>query len=171
MGKTPRLRKAVCVPSKDSIPAGYGRLEQGNAYLTLNCRRQATEQKKPYYQWQENGRQVMAFPNDILKPVKKAESSSRARRRRAVQQSDRKLRDEFLAAMQERYPGMPRRERLALAKIQMEKGQNRIARSRTMPMEQRVVVAVKAHAWHVQKNGGDKTQKNLRAWRGAEKDG
>lgn len=166
MGGGKPLGKVVCISAADKLPAGYSRLEQGNAYLTNSCRKQAAEQKKDYYQWQEKGRQIMAFPTSILKAAKQAERRTRPRRLRAVAKTDDKLRHEFLDTVRASYPGMPRGERSQLAKVQMEKGQNRIARSRKLPMGKRVEVAVWAHAWHVQERGGKRAVEILREWQG-----
>lgn len=169
MGGGKPLGKVVCISAADKLPSGYSRLEQGNAYLTNNCRKQATEQKKDYYQWQEKGRQIMAFPTSILRAAKQADRSTKSRRLRAVKKSDNKLRKEFLTALRADYPGMPRGERTQLAKLQMEKGQNRIARSRKLPMVKRVEVAVWAHAWHVQEREGKRAVETLREWQGKTK--
>ncbi|RSL98822.1 hypothetical protein CEP52_010087 [Fusarium oligoseptatum] len=169
MGGGKPLGKVVCISAADKLPSGYSRLEQGNAYLTSNCRKQATEQKKDYYQWQEKGRQIMAFPTSILKAVKQADRRTKPKRLRAVAKSDKKLRQEFLTTTRTSYPGMPREERTKLAKVQMEKGQNRIARSRKLPMEKRVEVAVWAHAWHVQEREGKRAVEILREWQGKTK--
>ncbi|KAI8721766.1 DUF2293 domain-containing protein [Fusarium sp. LHS14.1] len=150
MGGGKPLGKVVCISAADKLPRGYSRLEQGNAYLTNNCRKQATEQKKDYYH--------------ILRATKQADRSTKSRRLRAVKKSDNKLRKEFLAALRADYPGMPRGERTQLAKLQMEKGKNRIARSRKLPMAKRVEVAVWAHAWHVQEREGKRTVETLREW-------
>ncbi|RSL50817.1 hypothetical protein CEP53_008660 [Fusarium sp. AF-6] len=169
MGGGKPLGKVVCISAADKLLSGYSRLEQGNAYLTNNCRKQATEQKKDYYQWQEKGRQIMAFPTSILKAAKQADRRTKSRRLRAVAKSDKKLRREFLDTTRTSYPGMPRDERNQLAKVQMEKGQNRIARSRKLPMEKRVEVAVWAHAWHVQEREGKRAVEILREWQGKTK--
>ncbi|KAM0421086.1 hypothetical protein ACHAPT_011157 [Fusarium lateritium] len=166
MGRGTPLGKFTCISAAEDIPKGYSRLEQGNAYLTLNCRKQATEQKRDYYQWQEKGRHIMAFPTSILKAVKKSERRTEPRRARAVEKSDSKLRQDFMTTIRASYPGMPRRERTRLASIQMEKGQNRIARSRKLPMTKRVAMAVWAHAWHVQEREGKKSGEIMREWQG-----
>ncbi|KAF4994999.1 hypothetical protein FDECE_12933 [Fusarium decemcellulare] len=170
MANGPRLAKAICVSSECDIPRGYSRLKQGNKYLTLNCRKEmANEKNNKYYQWQENGRVIMAFPKHILASVRKEERRTRTVRKSAVVRADQKLREDFLAAMRQSYPNMPKEECLALAKIQMEKGKNRIARRRNVPMSQRVTLAVTAHAWHVQEQGGGGSQKNLRLWKSSDK--
>ncbi|KAJ4308711.1 hypothetical protein N0V84_011939 [Fusarium piperis] len=108
----------------------------------------------------------MAFPTSILKAVKQAERRTKPRRLRAVAKPDNNLWQEFLTTMRASYPGMPREERTQLAKLQMEKGQNRIVRSRKLPMTKRVEVAVWAHAWHVQERGGKQAGEILGEWQG-----
>lgn len=140
----------MAVGANSAVPHGYGFVPKGNVYITANCRRLTQRENKTLYVVQDakGVRTGLRCPLNVIRQVKSAEAETRGDRAAAVKKRDNSINRLFTKDIVQYYPRIPPEEVEAIAKQALVKGSGRVGRTTTLSTEQKVRLAVTAHARH-----------------------
>ncbi|KJZ75422.1 hypothetical protein HIM_05118 [Hirsutella minnesotensis 3608] len=130
-------------------PKGYGFLKKGNPFMTALCRRKTHAAGMRLYIVSARKTPVgLLAPRPILDNVFAEERRTRHRRSAAVERRDGAVHDKFDEAIRRLFPKMPPREVPDVLKQTLKKKSGRVGRTGTLALDDKVRLAVVAHARH-----------------------
>ncbi|KAI3650607.1 hypothetical protein MP228_004088 [Amoeboaphelidium protococcarum] len=143
------------VISKLPVPANYVYFNPGDPYMTRNVKKETLDSGKNFYEeieWERNGmwKRTVAYhcPKSIYEQVKQKRDATQAKRRAAVQKKEESQRAQVWAIFDRMFPRLPEDKREQIYDWSFEKRSGRIGNVQHLPLDKRVLIAVRTHALH-----------------------
>ncbi|KAK3944320.1 hypothetical protein QBC46DRAFT_252213, partial [Diplogelasinospora grovesii] len=133
------------------LPPGYVFVPKGNVYITKHCRAKTHDSGREVFVVVDKRDKVIGLrcPREVWEGVVAEHELTAAKRADAVQRKDAAVEKEFEEKLLTLFPNVPRELVGEITKHAVEKHSRRVGRTGTKSLEQRVVLAVRAHVRHV----------------------
>ncbi|KAJ4292099.1 hypothetical protein N0V88_005726 [Collariella sp. IMI 366227] len=133
------------------LPQGYTFVPKGDVYITKHCRKQTHEAGKTLFVVVDKNNKPVGLrcPTHIHAAVMEQNKATAAARAAAMQKRDAAIEENFEEAILKVFPTIPKTEIGSIVKHTAKKGARRVGRAGTVPLEERVELAVRAHLRHV----------------------
>ncbi|KAJ3472823.1 hypothetical protein NLG97_g10694 [Lecanicillium saksenae] len=139
----------IIVSPSAPMPKGYKLLRKGYPFMTALCRRKTLAAGRTLYVVRAGSKTLgLRAPRRIVDEVYEEERQTRATRRAAVAARDVSTRGTFAAALRRQFPGMPGEDADKVLRRTLKKRSGRVGRTGKLGVEDKVRLAVAAHARH-----------------------
>ncbi|KAF1836069.1 hypothetical protein BDW02DRAFT_256565 [Decorospora gaudefroyi] len=135
------------------MPRAYGFLPKGDRYKTLHCRKLTHQAGKPLYIVVDKKTQIgLRVPLAILHTVHAQAKQTLSTRRAATSKRDAIDVAKAAAEIDVQFPKMPKAEKEVVLRHGFRKHSGRVGRTSSIPLSQKVLLAVIAHVRHINTN-------------------
>jgi hypothetical protein len=144
------MRQEITATQKSPVPKSYGFLPKGDRYKTFHCRKLTHEAGCPLYIVVDDNKRATGIrvPLNVLKRVHNQAKETITIRRAATAKRDAIDIAKAAAEMDVQFPKMPTSGQKAILKHGFQKHSGRVGRTSSMPLSQKVFLAVIAHVRH-----------------------
>jgi hypothetical protein len=132
------------------MPKGYQFVPKGDVYITSNVRKRTHAAGATLYVVVDKHRKPIGLrcPATVVQEVTEAAQATKARRAAVVQTRDAAAERDFKTELLRLYPKVPPEDIPQILGQTLEKRSRRVGRTRTLDLESKVHLAVKAHIRH-----------------------